>query len=485
MSDIAVAPAPTPVVLPTDRIQEVFRLQQQHQMIVARTGVAERKAKLWRLHDAMLRYQKEIQAAMYADFGKSETEVDLTEIGVVNSEIRHTIRNLSSWMTPKQVSTPLMLVGTRSEIRYEPKGVCLIISPWNFPFNLTFAPLVSAIAAGNCAMLKPSEFTPHSSDLMKKIIEELFPPEEVAVFEGDAVVSQALMALPFNHIFFTGSPAVGKIVMKAAAEQLASVTLELGGKSPVVVDETADLDNAASKIMWIKSMNAGQICIAPDYLLVHEQVHDALVAKLGEQVKKFYGASPDARKQSPDYCLLVSDKHFGRVKGLFDNAMRLGAMVATGGNMDASTRFIEPTVLTHIPDEASIWEEEIFGPLLPVRTYKTLGEAIAYINAKPRPLAMYLFSNRKSTLETILADTRTGGVTVNDCGLHFYNANLPFGGVNNSGIGKSHGEAGFLEFSNQRGLNWQNRVYPVTNLLLPPYGSRLANWIKWSVLRWC
>lgn len=481
MSDIAISPVPT---LPVNRIQEVFRQQQQHHLLVGRTSARERKAKLWRLHDAMVRYRSEIQAAMYADFGKSQTETDLTEIGVVNSEIRHTIRNLSSWMTPRQVSTPMMLIGTRSEIRYEPKGVCLIISPWNFPFNLTFAPLASAIAAGNCAILKPSEFTPHSSDLMKKIIEELFPPEEVAVFEGDSTVSQELLALPFNHIFFTGSPAVGKIVMKAAAEQLASVTLELGGKSPVIVDETADLDNAASKIAWIKCMNAGQICIAPDYILVHERVHDALVAKIGEQVKKFYGATPEAHKQTPDYCRIVSDKHFGRIKSLFDNAVQARATIASGGNMDASVRFIEPTVLTNIPDSASIWEEEIFGPLLPVRPYKTLGEAIAYVNSKPRPLAMYLFSTRKNTLETILAETRTGGVTVNDCGLHFYNGSLPFGGVNNSGIGKSHGEAGFLEFSNQRGVTWQNRIYPITNLLLPPYKSKLADWIKEAVIRW-
>jgi aldehyde dehydrogenase (NAD+) len=474
----------TPAFPADDRMHQVFQMQVQNQYAIARTTVRERKAKLWKLHAAMLRYRPEILAAMQADFGKPEEEVDLTEIGVVNTEIRHTIQHLSSWMTPKRVGSNMVLFGTWSEIRYQPKGVCLIISPWNFPFNLTFAPLISAIAAGNTAIIKPSEFTSHSSALMKKMVEELFPPEEVALFEGDASVSQELLTLPFNHVFFTGSPAVGKIIMKAAAENLASVTLELGGKSPVLVDETANLDNAASKILWLKSMNAGQICIAPDYLLVQESVHDALVQKMKEKGDRYYGSTPEARKQSHDLARIINDKNFGRLKGLIDDAVGRGAKVAYGGNTDAASRYIEPTILTGIPEQATIWEEEIFGPLLPVRTYKTLDEALAYIDKKPRALAMYLFSARGSNLEKILSETRNGGVTINDCGLHFYNGNLPFGGNNYSGSGRCHGEAGFLEFSNQRGVTHQNRIFPLTNLLLPPYGSALANWIAKGVTRW-
>ncbi|MEI6408975.1 MAG: aldehyde dehydrogenase family protein, partial [Bacteroidota bacterium] len=311
MPELTISPIQTSQ---TDAILATFERQQAHQYVVARTSARERIAKLWRLHDAMLRYKPEIEAAMWADLRKSPQEVGLSEIGVVNSEIRHTIRHLQSWMTPKHVGSPLMLIGTRSEIRYEPKGVCLIISPWNFPFNLTFVPLVSAIAAGNCAILKPSEFTPQSSALMAKIIGECFPPEEVTVFEGEVAVSQELLALPFNHIFFTGSPQVGKIVMRAAAEHLASVTLELGGKSPVIVDETANIDHAAAKIIWLKCMNAGQICISPDYVLVHDAVHEALVQKLQEKIVQFYGDSVEKRRQTPDYCRVVSDKHFSRLK---------------------------------------------------------------------------------------------------------------------------------------------------------------------------
>lgn len=483
MSELNTTPAIAPELKAA--IRQTFERQNLHQWVVARENAAARIAKLRRLHDAMLLYRNEIKAAMLSDFGKSSTEVDISEIGFVNSEIRHAIRNLRSWMTPKRVGTPLFLIGTASQIHYQPKGVCLIISPWNFPINLTFSPLVSAIAAGNCAILKPSEFTPASAAIMKKIVAECFKPEEVTLFEGDALVSQELTALPFNHIFFTGSPAVGKIIMRAAAANLASVTLELGGKSPVVVDESADIDHAAAKIAWLKCMNAGQICIAPDYVLVHESVHDQLVQKLTEKIKKFYGGTPEARRQSVDYCQIVNNRHHARVKALLDDAVSRGAKLHIGGTDVAAERFIDPAVLTQIPDEASIWEEEIFGPLLPIRPYKNLQDAIAYINAKPSALSMYIFSARKKVVEMLHAETRAGGGSVNDCGLHFYHPDLPFGGVNNSGLGNCHGEAGFMEFSNQRGVTYQNRIYPHTNMFLPPYRvNRLANWLLEGVVKW-
>jgi aldehyde dehydrogenase (NAD+) len=482
MTETSAAPALSHAL--QTEIDQIFARQQQHQWVVARTSAAERIAKLWRLHKAMLQYRNALKAAMLSDFGKSSTEVDISEIGFVNTEIRHTIRHLRSWMTPRRVGMPLFLIGTASEILYQPKGVCLIISPWNFPINLTFSPLVSAIAAGNCVVLKPSEHTPHTAAVMKKMVAECFPPEEVALFEGDATVSQALTAMPFNHIFFTGSPAVGKHVMRAAAANLASVTLELGGKSPVIVDEQTDIAHAASKIAWLKCMNAGQICIAPDYVLVHESRHDELVEQLSLKIKQFYGQTPEARRASPDYCRMVSHPHHRRVKALLDDAVQRGARVVCGGSEVYDDRFIDPAVLTHVPDAATIWEEEIFGPLLPVRPYRALPEAIQYINQKPQALSMYIFSSRKSVVDTILRETRAGGGAVNDCGLHFYQSNMPFGGFNNSGIGGCHGEAGFLAFSHQRGITHQNRIFPHTNLFLPPYGtSRLVNWLLEGVVR--
>lgn len=469
---------------PQQALRALFQRQQAHQFAVARTGARERRAKLRRLHDCLLRRRPEIYAALWADLRKGVTEADISEIGVVNTEIRHALRHLRDWMAPRHAPTPLMLIGTRSEIRREPKGVSLILAPWNFPFNLTLAPLVSAVAAGNCVVLKPSEFTPHCSALMKSIVAECFEPEEAVVVEGDAEVAKALLALPFNHVFFTGSPAVGKSVMRAAAEHLASVTLELGGKSPVIVDETADLDTAAAKIAWLKAMNAGQICIACDYVLVHESVHDRLVEKLAEKFRRFYGDTPEARQQTPDLCRMVNERHFARVAHLLEDAVQRGARLAFGGRTDAAERYIEPAVLAAVPDAAAIWQEEIFGPPLPVRPYRTLDEAIAFVNAGPQPLAMYIFSARRRAVDTILRETRNGGVSVNDAGIHWYNCDLPFGGVNNSGIGKCHGEAGFLEFTNQRGVVYQNRIFPHTNLFLPPYGSRIAKWMLMGVKRW-
>lgn len=470
----------------TAEMQRIFNLQQQHQYIVARTTAKQRIAKLRRLHDVMLRERQEVAQAVWEDLRKFPTETNISELGVVNGEIRHAIRNLQSWMTPKRVATPMVLFGTSSEIMYEPKGVCLVLSPWNFPFNLTLSPLVSAVAAGNCVIVKPSEYAPASAAVMKKIVDECFPPEEVALFEGDADVAQALLKMPFNHVFFTGSPAVGKIVMREAANHLASVTLELGGKNPTIVDETADLDTAAAKIAWLKVMNAGQSCIAPDYVLAHESIHDRLAEKIVLKIKQFYGETPEARRESPDMCRIIHERHFARLKSLLDDAVLHGSNIALGGKTDAPTRFMEPTVLTHVPEEAVIWGEETFGPILLLRPYRTLDEAIGYINQHPRPLAMYLWSASSRNINYALSETRNGDVTVNDCGTHFYNSNLPFGGINNSGIGKTHGEFGFLEFTNARGVVRQNRIFPLTNLFLPPYRkhSRLVRWMLEGVVKW-
>ena len=461
-------------------IDEIFQRQRQHQYTVARSTAKERAGKLRRLHEAMVRHEADIRAALWADFRKSPHEVDISETVCVNSEIRHAIRHLASWLTPRRVGVRLPLLGSSAQIQYEPKGVCLILGPWNFPFNLNLIALVGAVAAGNCVILKPSEYAPNSSALIKKIVEECFPPEEVAVVEGDVAVAEHLLNLPFNHIFFTGSTAVGKIVMTAAAKHLASVTLELGGKSPVVVDETADLDRAASRIVWIKCLNGGQTCIAPDYVLVQESVLDQFIEKLKTWIRHFYGATPEARQQSPDLSRLIHDRHFQAVKNLLDDAVGRGAHVAFGGHTDAIDRYIEPTVLTAVPENAAIWEHEIFGPLLPVRPYHALGDALAYINAGAKPLALYLFSRREKHIRQFIAETRGGGVSINECALQFFNPELPFGGHNASGIGKYHGESGFMEFSNSRSVARQHSPIPTTNVFLPPYGSKLMN----LALRW-
>lgn len=462
----------------------IFERQKQNQYTVARSTVKERKAKLQRLYDCVLKYRSDIEAAMWADFRKCSLEINLTETGIVLTDIRHILRNLDAWAAPKRVGTPLALLGSSSEIWYEPKGVCLIVSPWNYPFNLTLSPLALAIAAGNCVILKPSEYTVNSSALMKKIVEECFSPDEVALVEGDASVSEALLELPFNHIFFTGSPAVGKVVMAAAAKHLSSVTLELGGKSPVVVDETADLDVAAAKICWLKGTNAGQICIAPDYVLVHESKYEALVQKMIETWKRYYGPDPATRQASPDYCRLASRRQFFRVKSLLDDAVQQGGTVSFGGHTDESERYIEPTLLTNVPDSARIWSEEIFGPLLLIRTWKTIDEAIQYINQKPTSLAFYPFSRSRRKVDYLLKETRSGSVCVNDCGPQFYNGDLPFGGHNNSGIGKSHGEFGFHEFSNARSVLRQTRFLPTTGFMLPPYGNWFSKLLVEGVVRW-
>ncbi|MFN0216373.1 MAG: aldehyde dehydrogenase family protein [Saprospiraceae bacterium] len=482
MSSIYTAPVVNPEF--KSEIHRLFALQQQHQWEVARCNARQRISKLRRLQDAILQRRKEIEAALWADLRKSPTEVSITELGVVLHEIRHAIQHLQSWTTPKRVGSSITLFRSRSEIVYEPKGVCLVIAPWNFPINLTLDPLVSAIAAGNCVMLKPSEFTPNSAAIMRQIISDCFPPGEVSLIEGGASVAQELLSLPFNHIFFTGSQQVGKIVMRAAAEHLASVTLELGGKSPVVVDKTADLDAAAAKIIWLKCMNGGQICIAPDYVLVHESIHDALLEKMKAKVQKFYGRTSEEIQQSPDLCRMVHKQHFVRVKALLDDAIGRGAELIFGGETHESDLYIAPTILNNIPEEAKIWEEEIFGPVLIVRKYTNIEQAIGYINTHPKALTMYIFCTDNRRTQKIIAETRCGGVTVNDCGPHFYNSELPFGGSNASGIGKCHGEFGFLEFTNQRSVLHQARWMPNTDFFLPPYGGKLRQWLLEGVVKW-
>jgi len=437
-----------------DEIERVYPKQLARRAAVGASVARERIDKLRRLRDVLFARRAEIHAALWEDYRKPAPEVDLSEIYPAVGEAKHAIRHLRRWMKPRRVATPLALLGSRSRIVYEPKGLVLIISPWNFPVNLTFGPLVSAIAAGNCAIVKPSEMTPHTSACMKRIVGDLFDEDEVAVIEGDAGVAEALLKKRFDHIFFTGSPAVGKIVMKAAAEHLTSVTLELGGKSPVIVDRTANLDEAARKIAWGKFFNSGQICIAPDYLLVDEAIRAPFVEKLRAAIH-------------PETGWLVNDRHAARVKKLFDGAVSGGAEVVSGGRFDE--RNAGPTVIDNVAPDDPIMQEEIFGPILPIIPYRTLDDALGVINAREKPLVLYLFSRSRAVIRDVLRGTRAGGTAINDTLIQFYQLNLPFGGVGNSGMGKAHGVFGFQAFSNARGVFEQPTPYSTIQLLYPPY----------------
>lgn len=452
---------------PVAEINRIFELQKKNQFNVANANVKQRAAKLKKLQKAVLKYREAIKEALYNDFKKHPSEVDLTEIYPVTSEIKHTISHLGEWMSDQPVPTPTALLGSTSYIHYEAKGVVLIISPWNFPVNLTFGPLVSAIAAGNTVILKPSEHTPNASAIMHKIISEIYDPSEVALVQGGIETSQALLSLPFNHIFFTGSPAIGKIVMAAAAKHLTSVTLELGGKSPTIIDETANIDQAAKRTAMGKFVNNGQICIAPDYLLIHESKKDQFLTSLKKHLNEFY--TEDA-STAPSYCRMVNDRHFDRVHGYINDAVERGAKIEYGGNVDDKNDYISPTIMTNVSPESSLMTEEIFGPVLPVYSFTNLEEAIDQINDREKPLALYIYSKRKKNIDKIIQNTRAGGTCINHNGVHFYNVNLPFGGSNNSGIGKGNGWFGFDAFSNKRGILKQN-IPNALDKLAPPYND--------------
>jgi aldehyde dehydrogenase (NAD+) len=446
-------------------IQRIFDSQQANHMKVGNSTVSERRAKLKKFHEVMEEYRPQIKEAMYNDYRKHPSEVDLTEVYPITSEIKHARRKLGKWMSKQRIPTPIALLGSSSYVHYEPKGVVLIISPWNFPFNLTFGPLVSAIAAGNTVIIKPSEMTPHSSALMGKLLGEIFQENEVAVIEGGKDTSTELLSLKFDHIFFTGAPSIGKIVMAAAAKNLTSVTLELGGKSPTIVDETADLKMAARRVAWGKCLNNGQVCIAPDYVFVHESKKTEFVEEVNKAIKGFY---TENASEASSYARIVNQHHFNRVKSYVDDALEKGAIVESGAQFDEAQNYISPTVMTNVSNDSKLMTNEIFGPIMPVFTFKNVDEAIAQINGREKPLALYIYSKSNKNINHILSNTRAGGGCINHSAVHFFNTNLPFGGSNNSGIGKSHGIDGFQAFSNARGILKQH-IPNALELLLPPY----------------
>tara|TARA_Y100000768_G_scaffold196256_1_gene147482 strand:+ start:281 stop:1690 length:1410 start_codon:yes stop_codon:yes gene_type:complete len=430
------------------------------------TTYSERIFKLKKLKENILSNRDNIKDALKKDFRKNESEVDLTEIFPVIQEINHTIKNLRKWMKDKYVKTPLTLLGSKSYIKYEAKGLVLIITPWNFPINLTFVSLVNAISAGNTVMIKPSEITDFTSKIIKKIVDETFNKNEVYTILGGSDIAEKVLKLKFNHILFIGSPTIGKIVMKAASKHLASVTLELGGKSPTVIDEEVDLKSTAKRIAWAKFINNGQVCIAPDYILINKKLKDKFLKLLIENIKKLYSENP---KKSKNYCRVVNRKHFLRLSNLIEDATKNNGKIHFGGEKDIDQLFIEPTILTNISENSKIHKEEIFGPVLPIYDYNDLDEAINFINNKNKPLALYIYSKNKNNVTKIINETSSGGVCINHSTLHYSNYHLPFGGVNNSGSGRCHGIYGFKEFSNPKSIFKQLVKISPTDIIIPPY----------------
>lgn len=449
-------------------IHAAFEAQQATAIRWRDSTAAERLARITRLRDAMMAQRDAFYAAFAQDYRKSPAEVEASEFLPVMDEIRHVLGRLKRWMKPQRRWPTANMLGTSATVQYQPRGRVLIIAPWNYPLSLCFGPLVSALAAGNTAIVKPSEMTPAVSALMGRIIADIFPANEVALFEGALPTANALLQLPFDHIFFTGSPAVGKVVMAAAAKHLTSVTLELGGKSPTIVDETADLQLAAQTLMWGKFLNNGQTCVAPDHVYVHASVKEAFVAACRAVLAQRYGATAAAQKANPDLTRIVNQRHTRRVAGLLADAVQRGAQITAGGEVDESQCYVAPTILENIPAEAAIMSEEIFGPVLPLITYTSLDQVIAEINAAPKPLALYVWSRNKDHILRVLMQTSSGGACVNHCVAHFAHGNLPFGGVNNSGIGNAHGEFGFKAFSHERAV-LRSSWLMLIKLFFPPY----------------
>lgn len=407
-----------------------------------------RKQQLMKLNDLIKQYQDRILQAVYADLRKPSIEGFGSEILVTQAEIKYILKHLSSWVKPQKVGTPLNLFPSSSYIYAEPLGVVLIIAPWNYPFALAIQPLLGAIASGNCAIIKPSEHAPDTSALICELINQHFDPRYLMAISGDAEVSKTLLSEKFDHIFFTGGTSIGKLVLQSASQHLTPVTLELGGKSPCIVDKDCDLSTTAKRIIWGKFYNAGQTCVAPDYLLVHKEIKQELLTHLLNCVHEFYGDNPQA---SPDYARIVNLRQFDRLVHLLDHSTKENKILS-GGSYDRSDRFIAPTLVDGISWDDPLMSEEIFGPILPIFTYNTLEEAIDRVNDHPKPLALYFFSRDQKKQELILQKISFGGGCLNDTIMHLGNPELPFGGVGNSGIGRYHGKASFDTFTNYKSV---------------------------------
>ncbi|MDO4541734.1 MAG: aldehyde dehydrogenase [Bacillota bacterium] len=428
-----------------------------------------RQQQLGKLRDAIKKYEREITEALKRDLNKAPQESYMTEIGIVLSEIKHTIRSLPLWSKGKHGLMPLAQFYSTGAVYPEPYGVVLIISPWNYPFQLTMAPLIGAIAAGNCCIIKPSEFSPHTSAVMEKLLTEIFDSRYVKVIQGDAKVSGELLEKEFDYIFFTGSPKVGRIVMKAAAQHLTPVTLELGGKSPCIVQKGANISMAAKRIAFGKFLNAGQTCVAPDYILVERTIKDKFLAHLKKEINDFFGSDP---LKNDDYPKIITDSHYERLKELIK-----GEEIFCGGRSSAANRKIEPTVLDNVSWSSPVMAEEIFGPILPIIAFDHMEDALFEIKRRPKPLALYVFTKDNFWEKEIIRTVSFGGGCINDTIIHLTSSKFPFGGVGASGIGSYHGKYSFNTFSHKKTVV-RKRRYPDINLRYHPYSAGKLWWIK-------
>lgn len=427
--------------------------------------ISFRKDQLKKLSKAIKSYESDILEALYTDLGKNKVEAYATEIGITLKSIKNARKELKNWTKTKNVDTPLYLFPTKSYIKKEPYGTVLIIAPFNYPFQLVFEPLIGAIAAGNTAIIKPSELTPNVARVIKRLINETFDANYIEVIEGEIEETQTLIHLPFDYVFFTGSENVGKIVYQAASENLVPVTLEMGGKSPVIVDETANIKVASERICFGKFTNAGQTCVAPDYILVHESVKDDLITALSKTLREFYGQNI---QQSPDYGRIVNLKHYHRLTSLLNSAQM---NIVFGGHSDEDERYIEPTLLDHVTSDSAIMQEEIFGPILPILTYQSLDEAIAFIHQRPKPLSLYLFSEDENATQRVINELSFGGGAINDTLMHLANPKLPFGGVGASGMGRYHGKYSFDTFTHEKSYIFKSTRLE-SGVHLPPYKGK-------------
>ncbi len=432
-----------------DELQGIFELQRIHQWNVRRSSAKQRIAKLEKLKAAIQSREGVVNEALHADLRRNE-ESSAIEFNSIYTDVDDAIANLENWMAPVEVPTSAPFAGARARMVYEARGIVLLFGPWNYPFALVFQPLVAIIAAGNCALVKPNEMAPHVSEITAEIIRETFDPQEIAVFEGDVQLANDLLDLPVDHIFFTGSPAVGKVVMAAAAKHLASVTLELGGKNPVIIDREADIADAAGKVAFLRNMNSGQVCLCPENIWVHEDCKDEFVG--AAQATYQAGFYQDGELNEDVMGKIIDHRNLARVKGYLDDARDKGARVVCGGEVIEETLSVHPTILTDIPADARILSEEVFGPILSVFTYREITEVYEALHRQPKPLALYIFTGNDAFVDDVLANTTSGGVMVNNCIMHVAEHHLPFGGVNNSGMGRYHGVHGFRELSHERAV---------------------------------
>ncbi|MDD2622788.1 MAG: aldehyde dehydrogenase [Bacteroidales bacterium] len=442
------------------------RLQQMRQYFNSQRtkDVSFRIQSLQTLYKQIKLHEQDIIQALHEDLHKSPFEAFSTEIGLVLKEIKHHIKHVKQWQRPEKKLTPFLFFPSKSNIFKEPYGLALIIAPWNYPFQLLFSPLVGAISAGNCVVLKTSPSAPATAKVMDSIISACFSPDYVSIFHGNREMNQLLLSQRFDYIFYTGSPAVGKVVMKAAAEHLTPITLELGGKSPCIVDKNADIRTAARRIMWGKTINAGQTCIAPDYLFVHKSIKNTFITALQEAVHMMFGDNPQA---APDYPRIVSPTAMQRLIGYIDKGN-----IVFGGRYDLADKYIEPTVVDNLTADAGLLSEEIFGPIFPLMTFDDIQEVITYINEREKPLALYFFSKDKQAVHKILGQTSSGGICINDTIIHVANHRLPFGGVGNSGMGAYHGKYSFDTFTHKKAtvVSSFSVDFPIK---YPPYKGKL------------